>query len=46
MIVNTEWEECRSGYSLIKRTVLAFSWRDEGKPRKTSVRIAGVLAKI
>jgi hypothetical protein len=32
-----------SGRGLIKATILAFSWRYKGNPRKHSVRIAGSL---
>jgi hypothetical protein len=35
-----------SSRSLIEIIILAFGWRDWGKPRRTSVRIIGVSAKI
>jgi hypothetical protein len=35
-----------SGRGLIWGTIVAFAWRDWGKPSKTSVRIAGLRADI
>jgi hypothetical protein len=35
-----------SGRGLICDTILKFAWMDLGKPRKPSVRIAGLRAEI
>jgi hypothetical protein len=35
-----------SGRGPTEGTTLAFAWRDWGKPRKNSVRIAGLQAEI
>jgi hypothetical protein len=36
----------RRGRGLIEDTIPAFVWKDWGKPRKNSVRIAGLRAEI
>jgi hypothetical protein len=40
------WKGCGTGRGLTLRHFLTFAWKDYGKPRKTSVRIAGHMAEI